>query len=221
MSSQFVLETVDVLAKSKKQYVRIISGIALILSPPQLFKPEGLLLLPILIVVSLSTLLLTFVVPPIYRKIRNLISPPQYDLLVDEDETEAEPAPYMPSGGLIADFKIHVRTLKEYGTFLFFMEILRTLAIVALLGLSIHAAIQAEAPESSHRFDITKKHRKHKHKHNKLILGEYTPQELGEFGTVTFYVSGCEGLKADPRHTPFSSPFYSSRSNPPRRSDDN
>ena len=146
------------------------------------------MLLPILILVSLSILLLTFVIPPIYRKLRNLIAPPQYDLLVDEDE-EPEPAPYMPSGGLLADFKLHVRSLKEYGSFLFFMEILRTLAIAALLGLSIHAAIQAEPPESSDRYHTFKKHRKHKHKHNKLILGEYTPLELGEFGTTTFYVS--------------------------------
>lgn len=158
------------------------------ISPPQLFKPEGLLLLPILIVVSLSILLLTFVIPPIYRKLRNLIAPAQYDLLVDEDE-EPESAPYMPSGGLLADFKLHVRSLKEYGSFLFFMEILRTLAIAALLGLSIHAAIQAEPPESSDRYHTFKKHRKHKHKHNKLILGEYTPLELGEFGSTTFYVS--------------------------------
>jgi len=156
-------------------------------SPAQLFKPEGLLLLPILIIVSLSILLLTFIVPPIYRKLRNLISPPQYDLLADEDE-EPEAAPYMPSGGLLADFKLHVRSLKEYGSFLFFMEILRTLAIVALLGFSIHAAIQAEPPETSDRYHTFKKHRKHKHKHNKLILGEYTPLELGEFASTTFYV---------------------------------
>jgi hypothetical protein len=103
----------------------------------------------------------------------------------------------MPSGGLLADFKLHVRSLKEYGSFLFFMEILRTLALAALLGLSIHAAIQAEPPESSDRYHTFKKHRKHKHKHNKLILGEYTPLELGEFGTTTFYVSHLLATCAD------------------------
>jgi hypothetical protein len=108
----------------------------------------------------------------------------------------------MPSGGLIADFKLHVRSLKEYGTVLFLIEILRTLAIVALLGLSIHAAIQAEPPESSHRFDIEKKHRKKKHRHNKLILGEYTPLELGEFGSTAFYVSHPTSLRADSRRIP-------------------
>lgn len=159
-------------------------------SPPQLLRPEGLLLLPILVAVSLSILVLTFVIPPIYRKIRTYVRPANYDLLADEDEeVEPEAAPYMPSGGLVSDFKLHVRSLKEYGTFLFLMEILRSLALVALLGLSIHAAVQAEPSESSGHFDAMKKHRKKKHKHNKLILGEYTPLELGEFGTVAFYVS--------------------------------
>lgn len=71
------------------------------------------------------------------------------------------------------------------------MEVLRTLALGALLGLSIYAAIQAEPPVDSHRFDTMRKHRKkkHKHHHDKLILGEYTPLELGEFGSTAFYVS--------------------------------
>jgi hypothetical protein len=151
-----------------------------------LFKPESLLLLPILVAISLVILLLTFVVPPCYRKIRNWISPPRYDLLVDEEE---EPEPHMPSGGFTSDFRLHVRSLREYGSVLVLMEVLRTMALGALLGLSIYAAIQAEAPENSHRFDITRKHRKKKHKHDKLILGEYTPLELGEFGSMAFYVS--------------------------------
>lgn len=158
-----------------------------------MFKPESLILLPILIAISLVVLFLTFVVPPVYRKIRNWISPPQYDLLIDEDdepEPEPTPVPHMPSGGLISDFKLHIRSWREYGSVLVLMEVLRTLAIIALLGLSIYAAIQAEPPEDSHRyFDIMKKHKKKKHKHNKLILGEYTPLELGEFGSTAFYVS--------------------------------
>ena len=161
-------------------------------SPPHLFKPESLLLLPILIATSLVILLLTFAVPPCYRKIRNWISPPQYDLLVDEDEEpEPSPLPHMPSGGFTSDFKLHVRSLREYGSVLVLMEVLRTMALGALLGLSIYAAIQAEPPEDSHRFDIMRKHRKKKHKnhHDKLILGEYTPLELGEFGSTAFYVS--------------------------------
>ena len=97
----------------------------------------------------------------------------------------------MPSGGFTSDLKLHIRSLRDYGSVLVFMEVLRTMSLAALLGLSIYAAIQAEAPEDSHRFDISRKHRKKKHKnhHDKLILGEYTPLELGEFGSTAFYVS--------------------------------
>lgn len=141
-------------------------------------------------------------IPPIYRKIRDAVRKPQYNLLVDEDEElEPEVPPHMPSGGLVADFKLHVRSLKDYGTALFLMEILRTLSLAALLGLSIHAAVQAEPTESSGHFDAMK-HRKKKHKHNKLVLGEYTPLELGEFGSTAFYVSTRSGDTAYIRPIP-------------------
>jgi hypothetical protein len=165
------------------------------LSPPHIFKPESLVLLPILIAISLLVLFVTFAIPPVYRKIRDWISPPRYDLLVDEDDDEPDaptPIPHMPSGGLVSDFKLHIRSWREYGSVLVLWEVVRTLAIAALLGLSIYAAVQAEPPEESHRFfDIMKKHKKKKHKnhHDKLILGEYTPLELGEFGSTAFFVS--------------------------------
>lgn len=168
-------------------------------SPPHIFKPESLILLPILIATSLVILFLTFAVPPLYRKIRNWISPPQYDLLVDGDDEPEPSQPYMPSGGFTSDLKHHIRSLREYGSVLVFMEVLRTVALGALLGLSIYAAIQAEPPADSHRFDINRKHRKKKHKnhHDKLILGEYTPLELGEFGSTAFYVSYNPFMLAD------------------------
>lgn len=160
------------------------------------------MILPLLIAASILILLLTFLVPRVYRWCRGLFSRNKYDLLVDEDaedaEADGEPLPdAMPSNGLVSDFKAHIRSLQEYGSVLFFMEVLRTLCIGALVGLSIYAAIQAEPVKSKSsigdELDILKKHKnkKHKHKshHDKLILGEYTPLELGEFGASAFYVS--------------------------------
>jgi hypothetical protein len=168
----------------------------------------------VLVAASILVLFLTFSVPRIYRWIsKRFSSSAEYDLLVDEDaDAEAEtdvpltPAPVMPSNGLVSDFKAHVRSLQEYGSILFAMEVLRVLCIGALLGLSIYAAIQAEpAPKTSGtsmeddglgggHMEVLKKHKKkkgkhHKAHHDKLILGEYTPLELGEFGATAFYVS--------------------------------
>lgn len=160
--------------------------------------------------VSILVLFLTFIIPRLYRSIRRLFAPAEYDLLVDEDadaegEVPPTPLPSMPSHGLVSDFKAHVRSLQEYGSILFAMEVLRILCLGALLGLSIYAAIQAEPAQKrsaalgsglgeDDEMGIFKKHRKHKGKHHKnhhdkLILGEYTPLELGEFGATAFYVS--------------------------------
>jgi hypothetical protein len=179
-------------------------------SPPHIFPSEGLLLLPVLVVASILVLFLTFTVPRLYQWLRKSFRrPAEYDLLVDEDaegEVPPTPLPAMPSNGLISDFKAHVRSLQEYGSILFAMEVLRILCIGALLGLSIYAAIQAEPAQSkeaiggeslgSGMMEALKKHKKnkgknHKGHHDKLILGEYTPLELGEFGATAFYVSAA------------------------------
>jgi hypothetical protein len=108
----------------------------------------------------------------------------------------------MPSSGLVEDFRAHVRSFREYGSFLFVLEIVRTMCLGALLGLSIYAAIQAESPVKSHESDLfealkKKKHGKNKHKghHDKSTLGDYSSLEIGEFGVCGFYVS----------HTPVAS----------------
>ena len=101
----------------------------------------------------------------------------------------------MPSHGLVSDFRAHIRSLQEYGSILFTLEVIRTLCLCALLGLSIHAAIKAESPmTSSASFEVTNnkkwKHngKHHKGHHDKSTVDEYSNLELGEFGVCTFYV---------------------------------
>ncbi|EIW66578.1 hypothetical protein TREMEDRAFT_65446 [Tremella mesenterica DSM 1558] len=169
---------------------------------------ENLLILPILAIFSLLVLILVATLPRIYRFThKRLILPLQerfakpYHAIEEEDEVEDDqpvpPTPiYAESQGLLSDFKAHIRSLREYGTILFALEVVRTLCLAALLGLSIYAAIQAETPEKAdgpvNFIEILKK-KKHKHKnkhknhHDKLILGEYSLLELGEFGVCGFY----------------------------------
>ncbi|OCF31712.1 ATP-binding cassette transporter [Kwoniella heveanensis BCC8398] len=189
--------------------------------PPPFLLRHTLFFLPILVIASIIILFLSFTVPRIYRFIKSRIQQHKYQpiSLEDEDgELETEdvepstpPPPPMPSGGLWSDFSAHIRSMKEYGSILFFLEVLRTLCIAALLGLSVYAAIQAEsptrAPHSSGTrlvdgteavddgtvWDMAKhwgKHGKHKKKkkHSKSTVDDYSSLEWGEFGVCGFYV---------------------------------
>ncbi|WWC68639.1 uncharacterized protein I206_102570 [Kwoniella pini CBS 10737] len=176
--------------------------------PSPFLVRHTLFFFPILVFISAGILLLSFTIPRIYRFIKSLLPKKEYQpILVDEDGDDVEeietaqpsPAePYMPSGGLWSDFRAHIRSMKEYGSILFFLEVIRTLCIATLLGLTVYAAIQAESPDNKasllqdddmmgveghwgkHKKDKKKKHRKPK-------MDDYTSLEWGEFGVVGFY----------------------------------
>ncbi|WVR03866.1 hypothetical protein IAU60_000864 [Kwoniella sp. DSM 27419] len=166
---------------------------------------HSLFFLPIFVITSIVILILSYIIPKIYRFIASRVQRHRYQPIRLEDEDaedevdapEPTPVPAMPSGGLWSDFSAHIRSMKEYGSFLFFLEVLRTLCIATLLGLSIYAAIQAESPGRDHVAaldDVSvmrkwgkhgKKHRKKKH--SKSTLDDYSSLEWGEFGVCGFY----------------------------------
>lgn len=179
-------------------------------SPPPLILRHSLFFLPLFVAISALVLLLSWVVPKTYTFIRTRFYRQSYEpLLINDEELDVEteavevtPAPpSMPSGGLLADFKAHVRSMKEYGSVLFGLEVLRTLCLCALLGLSIYATILAESPEKHQSVlgdgtveDMAKhwgrkKHKKKKGKHSKSTVDDYSSLEWGEFGVSGFYVS--------------------------------
>lgn len=170
-------------------------------SPAPFLFHHTLFFLPIFVVFSIVILLLSLILPPVYRLIRKQLFSRKYQPIALEDEDEVDdappsPLPPMPSSGLVSDFRAHVRSFKEYGSVLFVLEILRTLCLIALLGLTIYAAIQAESPAARQSSDLfealkKKKHRKNKHKghHDKSTIGDYSSLEWGEFGVCGFYVS--------------------------------
>lgn len=160
--------------------------------------------------ISALVLLLSWIVPKVYNSIRTRLCKQSYEpLLINDEELNVETEavevtltpPFMPSGGLLADFKAHVRSMKEYGSVLFGLEVLRTLCLCALLGLSIYATILAESPEEHQTVledgtieDMAKhwgkkKHKKKKGKHSKSTVDDYSSLEWGEFGVSGFYVS--------------------------------
>ncbi len=192
-------------------------------SPPPFILRHTLFLLPALIAASVVILLLTFIVPRLYSFVSRLFAKPEYQpILLDDDEIEEPPPPassVMPSGGLVLDFRAHLRSLQEYGSILFALEVVRTLCLCALLGLSIDAAVNAESPISAMNagdVKITKqKHWKHKGKkhkghHDKSTLDDYSSLELGEFGVCAFYVRSFQtphlSVLMPCRPTPSSSP---------------
>lgn len=160
--------------------------------------------------ISALVLLLSWIVPKAYNSVRTRLCRQSYEpLLINDEELNVETEavevtltpPFMPSGGLLADFKAHVRSMKEYGSVLFGLEVLRTLCLCALLGLSIYATILAESPEE-HQTALEdgtiedmakhwgkKKHKKKKGKHSKSTVDDYSSLEWGEFGVSGFYVS--------------------------------
>lgn len=152
-------------------------------------------------VASIVVLFLSYVLPPLFRSIRSLFRKRNYEpLLVDEDYVD-EPAPsvprYMPSEGIRSDVRRHFGSLREYGLLRFSLEVIRLLTLGALLGISIYAAILAEAPVKEEDFEALKhksSHKKKKHKnHNKPVFEDYSHLEWEEFGVCVFYVSFQRG----------------------------
>ncbi|WVQ79115.1 hypothetical protein IAT38_001210 [Cryptococcus sp. DSM 104549] len=189
--------------------------------PPPLLLRHSLFLFPLFVATSLALLLLTLILPKLFFLLRKLyttyISKRSYQpIQLDDDDVDAEaeaeaeaealvppPTPVvMPSGGLLADFRAHVRSMREYGSVLFGLEVLRTLCLGALLGLSIYATIQAESPaekalggldlDMDGTVDASKhwggKKKKKKGKHHKSTVDDYSSLEWGEFGVSGFYV---------------------------------
>ncbi|WVQ88009.1 hypothetical protein IAS59_001740 [Cryptococcus gattii] len=177
--------------------------------PPPLILRHSLFFLPLFVAISALVLLLSWIVPKAYNFIRTRLCRQSYEpLLINDEELNVETEavevtltpPFMPSGGLLADFKAHVRSMKEYGSVLFGLEVLRTLCLCALLGLSIYATILAESPEEHQTVledgtigDMAKhwgkkKHKKKKGKHSKSTVDDYSSLEWGEFGVSGFYV---------------------------------
>lgn len=172
-------------------------------SPPPFIFRHTLFLLPAFVAASLLIILLTFLIPLLYRLVSKLFAKPEYQpILLDDDEIEESPptiSSSMPSHGLVSDFRAHIRSLQEYGSILFALEVLRTLCLCALLGLSIYAAVKADSPMSASKtmeFEITKsqkknskhKGKKHKAHHDKSTVDDYSSLEWGEFGVCAFYV---------------------------------
>lgn len=154
-----------------------------------------LFILPLLVLLSSATLLVSYLVP----KVRNAISKRRHQpiFLDDEplpEESDAPPEPYMPTQGLWADFTAHIRRLRSNGTTIVLLDVLRLLCLSALLGLSIYATIQAEAPDKKgrHKHSILEAlKKKKKKKKNRSVIDEYSTLEWGEFGACIFYVSDC------------------------------
>jgi hypothetical protein len=192
-----------------------------ICSPSPFILRHTLFFLPILVCASIIILLLTFILPKIYRALRSVFTRRQPILLTDDDEGDdgqgippATPI-ILPSGGLASDFRNHVRSLRDAGTVLFGLEIVRLLCLGALLGLSIYAAILAESPIKTRDMgfgfedeglDILKhhggrhggkKHKGHKGHHDKSTLDDYSSLEWGEFGVTALYVGSRLRFKAD------------------------
>lgn len=159
-----------------------------------------LFFLPIFVILSILALVIALIVPPLYRFVRSTFFAPKYELIDQDDEDETDelpsPPPAMPSRGLVSDLRAHIRSFKEYGSLLFALEVLRTLCLGALIGLSVYAAIKAESPESQSGeglIELLKKKKKgkgrHKGHHDKSTLDDYSSLEWGEFGVCIFYVS--------------------------------
>nr|XP_031862945.1 uncharacterized protein CI109_001420 [Kwoniella shandongensis]KAA5530017.1 hypothetical protein CI109_001420 [Kwoniella shandongensis] len=180
-------------------------------TPPAFILRHTLYFLPLLVIISIAILLLSWIIPQLYKGLRKLFTSRRYQPIAladddaeDGDGFETPPTPVaMPSGGFVSDFKAHIRSMREYGTVLFGLEVFRTLCLGALLGLSVYAAIQAESPPPKESIGLLdtgvedyakhwgKKHGKKKHhkgKHSKSTLDDYSSLEWGEFGVCGFYI---------------------------------
>lgn len=161
---------------------------------------NSLLLLPILVLASLFILFLSWLLPRLWRLFRTHVLGWHYQPIAledDDDDDLPEPTPtYMPSAGLVSDFTAHVRSFKDTGSVLFVLEIVRTLCLGVLLGLTIYAAIQAEPPsKETHGVDVFKHKKKKSKHHHKSTIDDYSSLEWGEFGACAFYVSSRGGSR--------------------------
>ena len=180
---------------------------------------DNLLLLPVLVVASLVALVASFVLPRLYRYVRKHVFRPAYELVRPADDradhsdprvVDDDPSPghYMPSNGITSDFWAYLASMREYGSVLFALEVLRLLCLAALLGLTIWAAVQAEPPREASLDDgqgdfrdtskSHKKHKnknKHKHKHDTSLVDDYSLPEVEEFGLCIFYVGVARGAR--------------------------
>jgi hypothetical protein len=155
-----------------------------LISPTPLLIENSLLLLPILVLASIGILVLSYLLPTAWRVVRRLFTPRKYGAIaLEEDDEDEEPRVHLPSSGLVSDFRAHVRSFRETGSVLFALEIFRTLCLVALLVLSVHAALQAEASIS-----ILKHKKKHKGHKKGGLWEELSSLVVGEFGACAFYV---------------------------------
>ncbi|WVQ74599.1 hypothetical protein IAR50_004200 [Cryptococcus sp. DSM 104548] len=165
--------------------------------PPPLFFRHSLFLFPCFVILSLAVLFFSWSIPKLYRYIFKKLGKGYQTILAHDDELDVdtvavdipEPTPHMPSGGFLSDFKNHVRSMKEYGSVLFGLEILRTLSLCTLFGLSVYATIQAESPQApgleGDLVEITKKKKKGNHHHT---VDDYSSLEWGEFGVSGLYL---------------------------------
>ncbi|KAL7418721.1 hypothetical protein Q5752_006404 [Cryptotrichosporon argae] len=179
-----VVDAVDSLAKKVKAH------------PPPLILKHTLLWLPIFVAASLAILIFSYLIPKVYRSLVRLVQRRRArrgQIFLDDSSSDLSSSAdaYMhplPSRGLLADFRAHVRTFREYGSVLFALEVVRTLCLATLLGLTIYAAIQAESPEehTSDLLEELKKKKKHRNKRPPRV-DDYSSLEWGEFGGVAFY----------------------------------
>lgn len=174
-----------------------------------------LFILPLLVIVSAVTLLLSYLVPKIRSCIAERRRQPIFlgdDEVVAEVEAEIpQPQTYMPSQGYWSDFANHIKRLRTNGTAIVLLDVLRLLCLSALLALSIYATILAEAPDEGKHGGNSHAHadgflealkKKKKKKKNKSVLDQYSTLEWGEFGASIFYVSTLCRLELTPALQP-------------------
>lgn len=154
-----------------------------------------LFFLPLLVLVSSFALLLSYGLPKLYNRVRRRRGVYLEGEEGEEVEFEAPPPVYLPSQGLWSDFRAHCRSLMTEGAVIVFLDLARTFCLMALLGLSILAAVQAEPParkgHNESYAEIMKKKKKKggRKRKDRPILDEYSALEWAEFGVSIFYVS--------------------------------
>ncbi|ODO04635.1 hypothetical protein I350_05244 [Cryptococcus amylolentus CBS 6273] len=164
--------------------------------PPLLFR-HSLFLFPCFAILSIIILFISWSIPKLYRYVSKKFGKGYQPILAHDDELDVdtvaveipETVPQMPSGGLLSDLKNHVRSMKEYGSVLFALEIFRTLSLCALFGLSVYATIQAESPQEpgleGGMVGSLKRKKKGNHHHT---VDDYSSLEWGEFGVSGLYL---------------------------------
>lgn len=156
-----------------------------------------LYLLPLLVVASALTLFASYLIPKLIRAYRRRSNPSPFYVDDDDEEVEVQepvqPRPFLPSQGLWSDLLAHFRSLRVYGSVIVALDIVRTLCLFTLLGLTIYAAVQAEvAPVEEKDSPIVDAMKKKKKKKQRSPI-DYTSLEWGELGACVFYVRTIPG----------------------------